>query len=286
MSLVFSTKLQFTPSDKLIMLELCDHANDLGEGIWPGMQYIMDRTSMCRSAVRETLWHLDKIGVIRTVEEATVTTSTKRSINVSLLRELVDCGNRGSTHPNVAQANALLSERRARRNKKDDDDDDQSPECIHPNDQKIIDDSGGGTLRTPGVVRSEHQGWYAQNTRVLRSEHQGGALRTPESLINPYLNINNPGEDAQQEQEQDHAQVSCDAWQFVADQLATEMRRGDYDRFVKPLKITVSGGRVRLTAPDDERRRWVQDHLTTKISRLLSAAAGQDLAIEVLCQTT
>jgi hypothetical protein len=59
--------LPISQTDKLVLLALADHANDDGEGIHPGNDRLITKTSRSEATVRRALHRLEHWGVIKRV---------------------------------------------------------------------------------------------------------------------------------------------------------------------------------------------------------------------------
>lgn len=262
MSTIFEVKGQLSPTEKLVLLELADHANDQGDGIWPGADTIISRTSLKETAVRETLARLTHLGLLQTVEQHTATTSTRRKINVWLLEELRQAGEEGRLHPRVA---ALRTEEKAReearRAQK------QTAEGVSPN----------------GTVSPDDTGCTVSRTSPVSPNGTGVPPGGPESLIKHNLNIQETEEDAGEK----HIPPG-QAWETILGQLRPEMRRPDYDSWVAPLKpIGLSGQTFRVGAPNSYGRDWAASRLSSRINRLLAGLYQQPVTVsfELACAT-
>lgn len=57
--------LPLDPSSKLVLVVLADHANNDGEGIYPGNERIARRASLSKRQTQRVLAHLESHGIIR-----------------------------------------------------------------------------------------------------------------------------------------------------------------------------------------------------------------------------
>jgi hypothetical protein len=160
MALVFKTKL--SPTKKLVMLELSDHANDKGCGVWPGVAYVVYRTSLSENTVRDTLKELTGDGLLVTVQAPTATTSAVREINLEKLRGMAEEGE-----------NDYLGKKKGQREARD-----------------PVPTTGTG-VPTTGTPSTNH--WYPQYQPLVPPV----PATAPESLINLKLNVSETGEGPQ-----------------------------------------------------------------------------------------
>jgi hypothetical protein len=269
MAMVFAIKGQLTPTEKLVMLELSDHANDRGSGIWPGYETIMARTSLGRTAVRETLEILTMAEVLETIEEPTYTTSTKRQINVSLLEELVRMGEQDELHPGLVEARRIMAEKRQKMKEGG------TPKDTGEGRQK----TQGGSPEDTGEGRSKTQGGSPEDTGEGRSKTQGGSPEDTESLFKHPLNITKPPEKpAPQAVKVNPLEI----WENVASQLRMEMKTSGFETWILPLKPDRLEGEVFvINTANAYCRDWVQSRLSKRIEGLLSPLIGQPVKLRI-----
>lgn len=244
MSLVFKTKL--SPTKKLIMLELADHANDQGASIWPGTGYIVYRTSLSETTVRDLLRSLtEEDRLLTTTREHTNSSSTERAINLPLLRRLADDGEKDY-------------QERCRGKK-------SAREGVPLTGTPIPEKTGGVPPTGTGVYRPPvHQ---------YRLPVQGVPPTGPESLINHQLNPIETGTPP--------ALPATHLWDMIAQQLRGEIGGGDYLSWVQPLKpAALQDGVLVVRSINSYGRDWCESRIGLKVNRLATALAGQETRVE------
>lgn len=79
-----------TPTQKLVMLSLADHANEEGKSIYPSVNRLCEKTSLGERTVRRTLGELRAdLGLIRITGHSTMTHPNEYAINVKALKAMV-----------------------------------------------------------------------------------------------------------------------------------------------------------------------------------------------------
>lgn len=244
MATIFQIKDQLTPTEKLILLELADHANDQGAGIWPSLDTIKDRTSLSRTTVRETLDWLTEAGILEIVEQPTAHSSTKRRINIYYLNELLIAGQQGRKHEKLQSARAARVPVTDPQEKS----------------QGVSERHSEGQLVTP-----------RGSATVPR-----GSATDPESSIKHSLTI--------PETEEFAPKISpSELWDSITQQLRGDVGTADYASWVFPLRPTVfRKGKLLVEAVNCFGRDWCADHLGKKVSRLATAIAGQEITVQFI----
>ncbi|GAB4396565.1 MAG: chromosomal replication initiator protein DnaA [Rhodoferax sp.] len=75
-----------------------------------------------------------------------------------------------------------------------------------------------------------------------------------------------------------------DLWQSCLDQLAQELPAQQFQTWIKPLEAVVheDWSRVTLTVANRFKLDWIRAQYATRLTRVLSALAGQDVALELV----
>lgn len=94
-----------TPTQKLVLLALADHANDDGRSIYPSTETVCKKTNLSERSVRSTIGGLRNAGILVIVKPATANFPNEYAINFSALAAYDRAGVQ-DVHPSRGAANA------------------------------------------------------------------------------------------------------------------------------------------------------------------------------------